>query len=80
MSEKINNPEFQTHSLNEEGVRCVARVRSLYDKLLTELTEGCDKLVPQWSRELPLVKQKLEEACMLSVKAAASHVDRQTEE
>lgn len=66
------NPEFQVHLLNEEGIAKANNLASLFDGLLNEL-KG---IVPP-SRELSIVKTKLEEACFFAKKGIANDASNQ---
>jgi hypothetical protein len=70
----ITNPEFQSHRLNETGIKKVDQVKELFDDLLSELTNDIwafhSPLLPE-GRHLSIVKTKLEEACMFAVKAVS---------
>jgi hypothetical protein len=60
------NPEFETHLLTPEGVTNTKTIKLGFDALL----DGIKELVPA-SRELSIVKTKLEEACFFAVKGVA---------
>jgi hypothetical protein len=81
------NPEFQTHRLNDIGIKKVEKVKQLFDELLNNLrsamgdSEISRMLDGMESRgwkfdyidgpQLSLIKTKLEEACMFAVKAVS---------
>lgn len=69
MDYNIKNPEFQSYELNVEGQMSVKVIRETFDDCLTALL----KQFPGWhqSRELSIIKTKLEEASMYAVKAAS---------
>lgn len=67
--------EFKVHILNEQGIEVVKKIADLYNQLLIDIM---DRVTP--SRELSIVKTKLEEACFFSKKAAASMVAYQKRE
>jgi hypothetical protein len=56
--------EFESYRLNEKGKRTLFRVKASFDALLNEL-EGA--LIP--SREMSIVRTKLEEASFYAAKA-----------
>lgn len=59
----IKNSEFKVHKLNEKGVQECGHVSSLFDEIMTRLSDVCIA-----SREFSLVKTKLEEACFFAKK------------
>jgi hypothetical protein len=59
--------EFQVHKVNEEGFRQAGRIALAFSNLLSDL----ESFLPV-SRELSIVRTKLEEACFYSKKAMAN--------
>ena len=60
------NPEFKIHKLNESGLEKCKQIAEEFDKLLIMIAAFC----PQ-SREISIVKTKLEESCFFAKKAIA---------
>lgn len=73
------NKEFQTYALNQAGIDKSNRIAEAFDRLLVELTtpiptgDGSQafSLCPP-TRELAIVRTKLEEAAFFAKKAMAS--------
>ena len=63
------NPLFSSVKLNEEGVVKVGIIRSGFTRLLYEL-EG---VLPGNSREISIIRTKLEEASFYAVKAVRNY-------
>jgi len=63
--------EFQTFRLNSEGISKAEMVATVFDDLLTELETIAGELAT--SREMSIVRTKLEEAAFFSKKAVASN-------
>jgi hypothetical protein len=77
------DPLFEVHMLNEEGKRKARGIAYAFDALLAVLEGGIDKnpalaLCPP-SRELSIVKTKLEEACFFAKKAMANIPENQAQ-
>jgi hypothetical protein len=73
---QIRNPLFNSHMLNEEGVRRAHKIAVLFDDLLESLREciyhSGSGPNPTWEgREWSLVQTKLEEASFFAKKAMA---------
>lgn len=62
--------EFQVHMLNEAGKAKAVRIAESFSRLLDELEEVC----PQ-SRELSIVKTKLEEAAFFAKRSMAQQAE-----
>jgi hypothetical protein len=62
------NKEFQVHMLNATGKARAATIAVAFDNCLGVLLD----LLPEPSREMSLVRTKLEEACFFAKKAMAS--------
>lgn len=60
------NKEFEVHILSQDGINTALLIATLFDEFLDELK----KLVPE-SRELLIVKTKLEEASFFAKKGMA---------
>lgn len=67
------NKEFKVHLLNESGIEKAKKMALLYDNLLSELL----KMIGEPSRELSIVKTKLEEASFFSKKCMAMKEENQ---
>ena len=63
------DPLFQVHKLNEAGMAKAQNTAQAFDSLLNLLNELC----PGPSREMSIVKTKLEEACFFAKKAIATN-------
>lgn len=61
------DPLFQFHKLNEQGQQNAICIAELFTRLLNDL----QPLLPLQSRELSIVRTKLEEACFFAKKAVA---------
>lgn len=68
------NPEFQTHLLNDEGIKKAVHIGNVFDALLQDL-----KLAIPEGRYLSIVSTKLEEACFFAKKAMAVQPENQKE-
>lgn len=66
------NPEFQVHRLNKGGLAKAEEITAWFDELL----ENLKPYVPD-SRELALVRTKLEEACFYARKGVAKQIANQ---
>jgi hypothetical protein len=62
------NKEFQVHMLNEQGKARAGKIAGAFDALLDALVE----INPGSSREMAIVRTKLEEASFFAKKAMAS--------
>lgn len=62
-----SHKEFQVHMLNEQGKAKAVGIASAFDECLTKLEGLCPA-----SRELAIVKTKLEEACFFAKKSMAN--------
>jgi hypothetical protein len=69
------NPLFVTHPLNGNGQKKVWDIRAAFTTLLGVITENCPD-----GRELAIVKTKLEEAGMYTVKCISLVRGNQDEE
>ena len=68
------NKEFEVHLLNDEGIFRARKIAIYFDDLLNFLKE----IIPE-SRELSIVKTKLEEACFFAKKGMANQKINQKE-
>lgn len=64
--EKIENPEFSFYKLNELGVEKSKLIKDIFNDALNKINCICPP-----SRELSIVKTKLEEACFFAKKSIA---------
>jgi hypothetical protein len=75
------NREFEVHMLNPTGVAKAKEVAEAFDQLLEKVfTLTSQTVAPQTvtkSRELAIVRTKLEEACFFAKKALASLPENQ---
>lgn len=71
--ETVNNPEFEVHLLNEQGIEKARTLASLFDSLLDAVVA----INPDKSREMHLVRTKLEEASFFAKKAMANQPENQ---
>jgi hypothetical protein len=75
------NAEFQVHLLNPKGVEKAKGIAAAFDELLEKLftlTSPEDKSVASVrSREMSIVRTKLEEACFFSKKSTANLKENQ---
>jgi hypothetical protein len=62
-----NNPEFEVHLLNDEGIAKAKEIAQIFDRALDSLKELCPD-----GRYLSIVKTKMEEACFFAKKSMAS--------
>lgn len=62
-----HHPLFRSHKVNEAGVRMIEHVRADFSALVASLEEAVGG-----GRELAIVRTKLEEACMFSIKAISN--------
>lgn len=62
--------EFEVHMLNEVGKEKASAIAAVFDDCLTKLEFLCGDISP--TREMALVRTKLEEACFFAKKAMAS--------
>lgn len=69
----VENTEFKVHLLNEDGIKKAKKLALMYDQFLTKLL----KTIGGPSRELSIVKTKLEEASFFSKKCMASKEENQ---
>ena len=65
----IINPLFSSVKLNEEGLRKVNTIRGAFTQLLLEL----EYELPGNSREISIIRTKLEEASFYAVKAVRNY-------
>lgn len=63
------NPLFSSVKLNEEGLAKVSTIRIGFTSLLDEL----ESILPGNSREISIIKTKLEEASFYAVKAVRNY-------
>jgi hypothetical protein len=71
--EKQNiNPEFEVHKLNEIGFKRVNLIKDIFNESLNKILGICPP-----SRELSIVRTKLEEACFYAKKSMANDVSNQ---
>lgn len=68
----VIEPEFAFHKLNEEGQNKAKTIALYFSDLLFSLQSYCPA-----SRELSIVKTKLEEACFFAKKAMANQPKNQ---
>jgi len=66
------NKEFEVHKLNESGFAKVTKLAQEFDDLLTNIAHW----IPA-SRELSIVRTKLEEACFFAKKGIANVTENQ---
>lgn len=66
------NPEFSVHILNDSGIEKAKVLACKFDELLCSLLALCPP-----SRELSIVKTKLEEACFFAKKSIANAPENQ---
>lgn len=75
------NAEFQVHLLNPKGIEKAKAIGAAFDELLEKLftlTSQEDKTVaPVRSREMGIVRMKLEEGCFFAKKAMANISENQ---
>ena len=64
------NPLFSSVKLNEEGLRKVNTIRGAFTQLLLEL----EYELPGNSREISIIRTKLEEASFYAVKAVRNYI------
>jgi hypothetical protein len=62
------NKEFEVHMLNADGKSRAATIANIFDTCLSTLLN----ILPEPSREMSLVRTKLEEACFFAKKAMAN--------
>ena len=63
------DPLFSSIKLSEEGLHKVGNIRAAFSELLLQLEDD----LPGNSREISIVKTKLEEASMYAVKAVRNY-------
>jgi hypothetical protein len=63
------NAEFQVHLLNDEGIKKAQQLATVFSTLLDEIVA----INPSPSREMSLVRTKLEEASFFAKKAMANN-------
>lgn len=68
----MSNPEFEVHLLNEAGIAKAKSIANQFDSLLDALKD----VIPA-SRELSIVKTKLEEASFFAKKGMANQPENQ---
>jgi hypothetical protein len=61
-----NNPEFEVHILNDNGIAKAKHIAANFDSFLNAI-----KIALPAGRELSIVKTKLEEACFFAKKGMA---------
>jgi len=66
------NKEFAVHMLNDEGRKKACRIAEIFDATLTDLTAFCPD-----SREMSIVRTKLEEASFFAKKSMAMQEENQ---
>lgn len=66
------NALFSVHTLNLDSKQRAQEIACAFDDLLEYLERNCPE-----SRELSIVKTKLEEACFYAKKAMANDLDNQ---
>lgn len=66
-------PEFATHRLNERGMAKALQIGQAFSVLL----DGLESMGPLQSREMEIVRAKLEEACFYAKKAMATRGENQ---
>ena len=67
--------EFKVHILNPEGIQKAKKIAQLFDDLLT----GLEPIASVASREMAIVRTKLEEAAFFAKKAMANIPENQKE-
>ena len=72
---KMNNPLFQVHTLNQDGMVRAEKIANCFDELLEKLEVFVGGGVA--TREFSLAKTKLEESCFFAKKAMANTVGNQ---
>lgn len=70
----VRHIEFSVHMLNENGLERAAKIRDLFDALLSEL-ENQEMCVSE--RELSIIKTKLEEAFFFAKKSMSKNIVNQ---
>lgn len=75
------NTEFQVHLLNPKGVEKAKAIGGAFDELLEKLftliAQEDKSVAPVRSREMSIVRLKLEEACFFAKKAMANIPENQ---
>ena len=71
--EKSMDPLFQFYQLNDEGRRKAQLLAIAFNDLLATITP----LMPVSSREVAIVRTKLEEACFFAKKSISQAVENQ---
>lgn len=75
------NQEFSVHRLNPEGLKKAEQIAEGFDALLTNIlklaTPANAQTVVTKSREVSLLRTKLEEACFFAKKAIANLPENQ---
>lgn len=69
----MQDPLFQFHRLNDDGIKKVEEIASHFTELLRQLRIVC----PENTREFAIVKTKLEEAGFFAKKAMANVSENQ---
>lgn len=69
----MSNPEFEVHLLNEKGIQKARALADMFDFLLDQVL----MINPNLSREMSLVRTKLEEASFFAKKAMANQSENQ---
>ena len=68
----MHDPLFQSHRLNDDGMKKADLIAEVFDDCLINLRPVCPE-----SREFSIVKTKLEEACFFAKKAMANVASNQ---
>lgn len=66
-------PEFEVHKMNAKGIEKASHVANAFANLLDEL----ESIIGGPSREMSIVRTKLEEACFFAKKAMANNLANQ---
>jgi hypothetical protein len=70
----MNNPEFDVHILNEDGIRKAQKIAETFDQALTSLI-----FLGVGGRYLSIVRTKMEEAAFFAKKGMAIQKENQKE-
>lgn len=71
------NPAFEVHMLNEVGKGKSRHIALAFNNLLIELQDICGLPLSGSTREMAIVRTKLEEACFFAKKAMANVKENQ---
>ena len=71
------NPLFEVHMLNEEGKAKAKLLAEHFDELLSRIEQVCGMPPSGTTREMAIVKTKLEESCFYAKKYLAMRPENQ---